>query len=252
MTPAKATDRMKRTEQNGRGAISTMKDRPATLHRWSDPVPRRSGRGRRRSGRRREPGWPPLARRCSARRSAGQLLLVSAGRGTRSRRAREVSGEVVVQEDLSAKEQREEVAGTGIVGQEAHSQEDVHEEERDEIPARKQTSSSQRSSTKRSTAMRKRSGSRSSSSTAGRGRFPMDAGSRCRVIDPRDRSYPVADSPGDRGTAMGLREERVAKNEAAARKINEQIEQAVESIPPGSFMHIICEWMTRATSSSRC
>ena len=40
---------------------------------------------------------------------------------------------------------------------------------------------------------------------------------------------------------MGLREERVAKNEAAARKINEQIEQAVESIPPGSFMHIICE-----------
>ena len=40
---------------------------------------------------------------------------------------------------------------------------------------------------------------------------------------------------------MGLREERVAKNEAAARKINEQIEQAVESISPGSFMHIICE-----------
>jgi hypothetical protein len=40
---------------------------------------------------------------------------------------------------------------------------------------------------------------------------------------------------------MGLREERVAKNEAAARKINEQIEQAVESIPPGSLMHIICE-----------
>ena len=40
---------------------------------------------------------------------------------------------------------------------------------------------------------------------------------------------------------MGLREERVAKNEVAAREINEQIEQAVESIPPGSFMHIICE-----------
>jgi hypothetical protein len=40
---------------------------------------------------------------------------------------------------------------------------------------------------------------------------------------------------------MGLREERVAKNEAAAREINEQIEQAVESIAPGSFMHIICE-----------
>jgi hypothetical protein len=33
----------------------------------------------------------------------------------------------------------------------------------------------------------------------------------------------VADGPGDRGTAMGLREERVAKNEAAAREINEQI-----------------------------
>ena len=27
MTPAKATDRMRRTEQNGRGAISTMKDK---------------------------------------------------------------------------------------------------------------------------------------------------------------------------------------------------------------------------------
>ena len=40
---------------------------------------------------------------------------------------------------------------------------------------------------------------------------------------------------------MGLREERIAKNEAVARKINEQIEQAVESIPPGSLMHIICE-----------
>jgi carbamoyl-phosphate synthase large subunit len=40
---------------------------------------------------------------------------------------------------------------------------------------------------------------------------------------------------------MGLREERVAKNEAVAREINEQIEQAVESIPPGSFVHIICE-----------
>jgi hypothetical protein len=51
----------------------------------------------------------------------------------------------------------------------------------------------------------------------------------------------MADSPGDRGTAMGLRDERVAKNEAAAREINEQIEQAVESIPPDSFMHIICE-----------
>ena len=40
---------------------------------------------------------------------------------------------------------------------------------------------------------------------------------------------------------MGLREERVAKNEAAARNINEEIEQAVEPISPGSFMQIICE-----------
>jgi len=51
----------------------------------------------------------------------------------------------------------------------------------------------------------------------------------------------VADSPGDRGTAMGLREERVAKNEVAAREINEQIEQAGESSPPASSMHIMCE-----------
>ena len=40
---------------------------------------------------------------------------------------------------------------------------------------------------------------------------------------------------------MGLREERVAKNEAVVREINEQIKQAVESIPPDSFMHIVCE-----------
>jgi hypothetical protein len=56
-----------------------------------------------------------------------------------------------------------------------------------------------------------------------------------------DFGYPVADSAGDRGATMGLREERVAKNEAAAREINEQIEQAVESIRPGAVMHIICE-----------
>ncbi|HEX5903056.1 MAG TPA: hypothetical protein VF028_08105 [Actinomycetota bacterium] len=41
--------------------------------------------------------------------------------------------------------------------------------------------------------------------------------------------------------AMGLREERVTKNEAAAREINEQIEQVSESRPPNSFVHIICE-----------
>ena len=40
---------------------------------------------------------------------------------------------------------------------------------------------------------------------------------------------------------MGLREERVAKNNAVAREINEQIKQAVESIPPDSYMHVVCE-----------
>ena len=51
---------------------------------------------------------------------------------------------------------------------------------------------------------------------------------------------------------MGLREERVAKNEAVVREINEQIKQAVESIPPDSFMHIVCECgYGSATSSSR-
>jgi hypothetical protein len=40
---------------------------------------------------------------------------------------------------------------------------------------------------------------------------------------------------------MGLREERVAKNEAVSREINEQIEQANDSRPPNSFLHIVCE-----------
>jgi hypothetical protein len=40
---------------------------------------------------------------------------------------------------------------------------------------------------------------------------------------------------------MGLREERVAKNEAVAREINQKIKQADESNPPDSFMHIVCE-----------
>jgi hypothetical protein len=40
---------------------------------------------------------------------------------------------------------------------------------------------------------------------------------------------------------MGLSEERIAKNEAVAREINEQIEQTLESLPNGSFMHIVCE-----------
>jgi hypothetical protein len=40
---------------------------------------------------------------------------------------------------------------------------------------------------------------------------------------------------------MGLREERVARNEAVAREINEQIEQANESRPASSFIHFVCE-----------
>ena len=44
---------------------------------------------------------------------------------------------------------------------------------------------------------------------------------------------------------MGLREERIARNEAVAREMNEQIneriDQTLESLPAGSFMHIVCE-----------
>ena len=40
---------------------------------------------------------------------------------------------------------------------------------------------------------------------------------------------------------MGFREERIAKNEAVAREINEQIDQIHESLPESSFMHIVCE-----------
>ena len=40
---------------------------------------------------------------------------------------------------------------------------------------------------------------------------------------------------------MGYREERVAKNEATSRVINEGIEAAFESDPPDSFTIIICE-----------
>ncbi|HEX5903040.1 MAG TPA: hypothetical protein VF028_08015 [Actinomycetota bacterium] len=40
---------------------------------------------------------------------------------------------------------------------------------------------------------------------------------------------------------MGFREERIAKNEAVARGINEQIDQTRESLPDSSFMHIACE-----------
>ena len=40
---------------------------------------------------------------------------------------------------------------------------------------------------------------------------------------------------------MGFREERIAKNEAVVREINEEIEQARESRLHSSFMHIVCE-----------
>ena len=41
--------------------------------------------------------------------------------------------------------------------------------------------------------------------------------------------------------AMGFREERIAKNEAVVRQINEEIEQARESRHDSSFIHIVCE-----------
>ncbi|HEX5902374.1 MAG TPA: hypothetical protein VF028_04580 [Actinomycetota bacterium] len=45
----------------------------------------------------------------------------------------------------------------------------------------------------------------------------------------------------DGSTVMGFREERIAKNEAVAREINEQIDQTHESLPDSSFIHIVCE-----------
>ena len=40
---------------------------------------------------------------------------------------------------------------------------------------------------------------------------------------------------------MGFREERIAKNEAVVREINEQIDQSRDSLPDSSFKHIVCE-----------
>jgi hypothetical protein len=45
----------------------------------------------------------------------------------------------------------------------------------------------------------------------------------------------------NRSSVMGFREERIAKNEAVVREINESIQQANESAPDISFMHIVCE-----------
>jgi hypothetical protein len=41
--------------------------------------------------------------------------------------------------------------------------------------------------------------------------------------------------------AMSFREERIARNEAVVREINEEVEQSHESLPDSSFMHIVCE-----------
>jgi hypothetical protein len=44
-----------------------------------------------------------------------------------------------------------------------------------------------------------------------------------------------------RSSAMGFREERIAKNEAVVREINELIQPAHEPAPRSSFTHIVCE-----------
>ncbi len=40
---------------------------------------------------------------------------------------------------------------------------------------------------------------------------------------------------------MSLREERMAKNEAASREINERIEEAYQGEPPANRIDIVCE-----------
>ena len=40
---------------------------------------------------------------------------------------------------------------------------------------------------------------------------------------------------------MSLREERMAKNEAASRKINEKIQEAYQGEPPANRIDIVCE-----------
>ena len=44
-----------------------------------------------------------------------------------------------------------------------------------------------------------------------------------------------------RSAALGFRDERIAKNEAVVRQINEEIEQAREYRHHSSFTHIVCE-----------
>jgi hypothetical protein len=40
---------------------------------------------------------------------------------------------------------------------------------------------------------------------------------------------------------MGLRDERVGKNEASHRELNEQIQQSYESRPEDAYMDVVCE-----------
>jgi hypothetical protein len=50
----------------------------------------------------------------------------------------------------------------------------------------------------------------------------------------------VTDAPGH-NPPMSSREERMAKNEAASREINEEVERAHEIDPPGRRIQISCE-----------
>jgi hypothetical protein len=65
-------------------------------------------------------------------------------------------------------------------------------------------------------------------------RFPFHDLSLADGLPPRQRnSAPYA-------CRMGFREERVARNEVAARKINEAIEEG-DTRPANSFIHVFCE-----------
>src|SRR5205809_989695 len=55
-----------------------------------------------------------------------------------------------------------------------------------------------------------------------------------------DRSAPRA-TAGATVTAMTGREERVARNEATSREINERIEEAHEEAPPDRHVRMVCE-----------
>ena len=61
------------------------------------------------------------------------------------------------------------------------------------------------------------------------GRFERDAAS--------ERSRPPTRYSG----AVEGREERVARNEATSREINERIEDAHEGAPPDKYLRVVCE-----------